>query len=767
VRRVAAVILLICSGACTREAPRFSLENARAHLQMLAGTIGSRAIGTPENARARQYIVDQLKLYGYETRVQETDAQRPDLGVTAHVFNIIATKAGPDRGALGLVSHYDSVPEGPGAGDDAQGVGVMLEAARVLGAREGRRHTVMVLVTDGEEAGLMGAAGLTTDRDVMDRLKAYINLEATGAAGPAILFETGPGNGWIVGPWARSAPHPRGASYTYEIYRRLPNDTDFSILKRYDIPGLNFALVADSYPYHTARDTADRVPDDSLRMTGENIVQTAIALDSRDLTARTSKNQTFFDAGEIIAFSWGPVTAWILAALALAAGVLASFKVIAETIRLVGRGRWMLFVVWTIVGVAIVAEVMIGGTWALREARNVYHPWYAYPQRLFLMLLALGVTAGWAVARAGALLPDRARGPRHPILAWSIALPIWILLAGVTGALAPAAAYLWTLPLLIAGAGLLAIPVTSAPAVRALSVLVLAVTGTLWLHDVSQLLPFLVALLGRLPLITPVWIFAAVMLACGVMVVPPLLAAVATERPIVGPSIATAVLLVACVVTTGFAYAAPAYTYAQPQRRSMRVLNEAGATNATYEISSQEPGIDLEIGAPANWSRVTDAPAFSLPIGAMRWPFVFRTTAASPGPPPASMTALTLTPAAGATDLTMTIVPQSPGLTATFVLPPGVLPIRSNFPGVVTHGRWRAAYIGVPSAGVTWLASFKTSVDSKLPSATAAILSARFPNGTGPQSLPAWLPQEHAVWNLDLVWALAPPGGIPPVAPIK
>ncbi|HEY3885898.1 MAG TPA: M20/M25/M40 family metallo-hydrolase, partial [Vicinamibacterales bacterium] len=198
---------IVAVSACAREAPRFSLENARAHVEMLADTIGSRPIGTPANARARAYIVDQLRLFGYDVRVQEIDARRPELGRTAHVSNIIATKAGGDPRAIGLVSHYDSVPESPGAADDAFGVAVSLEAARVLAARADRRHTLMVLITDGEESGLMGAAGLIEDRDVMDRLHAYINVEAVGSAGTGVLFQTGPGNGWIVKPWAHLAPH--------------------------------------------------------------------------------------------------------------------------------------------------------------------------------------------------------------------------------------------------------------------------------------------------------------------------------------------------------------------------------------------------------------------------------------------------------------------------------------------------------------------------------------------------------------------------------
>src|SRR5262245_15224374 len=121
------IALLPALGACTRSAGLFSESNARAHVAMLAGTIGSRPVGSEANARARAYIIDQLKLYGYEVRVQETDAARPELGRTARVANIIATLTGRRPEAIGLVSHYDSALESPGAGDDGLGVAVVLE----------------------------------------------------------------------------------------------------------------------------------------------------------------------------------------------------------------------------------------------------------------------------------------------------------------------------------------------------------------------------------------------------------------------------------------------------------------------------------------------------------------------------------------------------------------------------------------------------------------------------------------------------------------
>jgi len=350
---------------------------------------------------------------------------------------------------------------------------------------------------------------------------------------------------------------------------------------------------------------------------------------------------------------------------------------------------------------------------------------------------------------------------------WSLTLPLWVALAGMTAARAPAAGYLWTLPLLVAGLGLLAVPAASVAAIRAVSVATLAVAGTLWLYDTVELLRFMVALFGRLPIITPVYVYAAVMLACGAMIVPPLIAAVAAVKPLIRPSLVTAALLACAAVTFGLAYFAPAYTYAQPQRRAARVIVEADASTATYEVASQEPGIDLDAGAPAGWYRATDAPSGSVPFGRFPQPFVFRATAPSPGPAPAAVTEFTLKAVTGGSELTMSVVPREPGLTALFVLPPGVTPARTNFPGVVSRGRWRVAYVAVPPDGVTWRASFKSGVETRLPETRAVVMSSRFPGGAGWQSLPAWLPQQNTVWDLDAIWVLPASSPIAPVGPLR
>src|SRR5512134_3843671 len=149
----ACVCATLLSPACGRPAlTSFSIDRARAHVQMLAGTIGSRPAGTEANDRAREYVVSQLRALGFDVRVQVADARRPEAGLTVRVQNVLAVRPGSQRDAIALVSHYDSSAAAPGGADDGLGVAVSLEAARVLSAMP-LRHTLAVLVTDGEELG--------------------------------------------------------------------------------------------------------------------------------------------------------------------------------------------------------------------------------------------------------------------------------------------------------------------------------------------------------------------------------------------------------------------------------------------------------------------------------------------------------------------------------------------------------------------------------------------------------------------------------------
>jgi hypothetical protein len=659
------------------------------------------------------------------------------------------------------VSHYDSSPESPGAADDALGVAVSLEAARVLAARADRTWSVFVLVTDGEESGLMGAAALVTDREVADRLQTYINVEAAGSAGPGMLFETGPGNGWVVGPWARHAPHPRGASFGYEIYRRLPNDTDFTVLGRHGVPGLNFALVGDGYSYHTARDVPERLSSRTVRDLGENVVAIASALDSVDITRRTTSNAMYFDVGGITALSYSTLAGWLLSGAAIVLGALACVKVVRAAIRVGGAARWLLTAAWATAGFALSAAAMVGSTWALRAAREVYHPWYAHPDRLFLLLVSVGVTAAWAMSRAGRWLPARVHGLRDPIVTWSVTLPVWLALAVAVSWLTPTAGYLWTLPLLTAAVLLLLVPAGSRPVLRGASVLVLAVAATLWLRNTLELLRFMTAVFGRLPLVTPAYVYAAVLVTASIMLAPPFIGAVTGARPLVRPSLVTALALIAVALAGGYAYSAPAYTRDQPQRRSVRALQEADAPGALWEVASLEPGLDLGPGAPAGWTLQPAAAVSTIPWGRLPHPFVFRTTGPSLGAPPLDIADFAMRAVAAGTEVILTVIPRRRGLAVSFVLPPGVTPARSSLPGALRLGQWTATYIAPPEDGIVWRASFAAPAAGQLDALRVVVTESGFAGGSGWQRLPHWIPQARAVWTTSATWVVTPGGGGP------
>ena len=150
-----------------------------------------------------------------------------------------------------------------------------------------------------------------------------------------------------------------------------------------------------------------------------------------------------------------------------------------------------------------------------------------------------------------------------------------------------------------------------------------------------------------------------------------------------------------------------------------------------------------------------------MPWGRFNPPFVFRTRAEPLGSAPAEVTAFTVTPGQGAVDASISVVPRRGALVISFVLPAGIVPVRSNFPGALRLGQWVATFVAPPPEGIAWRATFNSAAAAGVRDARVVISDSGFPAGTGWQRLPSWLPQEHAVWSATATWVLLPP--IPPV----
>lgn len=738
--------IALATSACGPQGDRFVAANARAHVNMLAETIGSRPAGSEANRRAREYLIDQLRTAGLQVRVQETDARRPDLGLAGRVANIVAIRQGPIDDAIAIVAHYDSVADGPGAGDDAFGSAIAVEAARVLGAAP-MRHSLMVLLTDSEESGLLGAAGAMADPTIRDRIAAYLNVEAVGTSGTPLLFETGPGNRWLTSVWARHAPYPRGASFAVEIYKRTPNDTDFSLLKRADIPGLNFAIIGDSTAYHTDRDTAARLDDDSLITGGENVVATVAALDARDLRTRTPQDATYFDVGGAWALAYGPVTALVIGIAAIALGLLAWLRAAGAAVRANGLFRFIVTFIWSLIGAAAVVAAMIAAMWLLRSVREVYHPWYAQMGRAAVFMVTAGIAAGWLLSRAGAVIPGRLHEERHPAAVWGIVLPFWIAVAAAAMWFAPGAGHLATVPLLAAGMLFLALPLHSGIAVRLGSLVVLLIAAGIWMRSAIDLLFYANALLGRLAMVAPVWAFAAILSIAGLFVVPPFIAVVTAGAARLGrPQIFSLFCILALAATGLAAYFGDAYTDRHPLRRFARYVQDDGNKTAMWEIGSNEPGLDVDVSSGLAWQPDNGSMPRTVPVAPLAHPFRF-IARAEPSATPATVS-VTTTPLEGAIEVVVIARPSDPSAFVTLMLPPGVKPVRHNLPGNISAStnRWRSTFVAPPADGVLWRLVLPSDAGPRLGEAGVFVQTAA--------ARPGWLPRERTAWSVRSLYVI-------------
>ena len=109
-------------------------------------------------------------------------------------------------------------------------------------------------------------------------------------------FETSPGDNWLISQYAQAAPYPLASSLMYEIYRRLPNDIDFTVYKSAGYGGLDFAVIGDSAYYHTALDDTAHVDLGSLQHQGSYALALVRHFGDLDLAAAHTEDAVYFNA---------------------------------------------------------------------------------------------------------------------------------------------------------------------------------------------------------------------------------------------------------------------------------------------------------------------------------------------------------------------------------------------------------------------------------------------------------------------------------------
>ena len=173
-----------------------STDQIRSHIRALEG-VRHPVTGPAALEHAADYIVESLRSLGYEM----TEHCFPDNGRPFR--NVIATRSGfryPDERIL-VLAHYDTVEGSPGADDNASGVALLLETARVLARFEFERtvHFIGVNLEENERnddpsSGTRGSRALANFvREHGWSIEGVVVLESVAYAGDDAVQTVPPG----------------------------------------------------------------------------------------------------------------------------------------------------------------------------------------------------------------------------------------------------------------------------------------------------------------------------------------------------------------------------------------------------------------------------------------------------------------------------------------------------------------------------------------------------------------------------------------------
>ena len=581
-------------------APPTAFSATRAMADVRAIGMRPHPLGTADSSRVADYLVRRLQALGM---IAEERSYLVDDSTALHIArwsgglvipneltDVVGVVPGRDRTkpALLLMAHYDTVWGSPGAADDSAGVASILEIVRAIRARGRPARDVIALFTDGEETGLSGAKAFWAGGGLAARVGLVINLESRGAGGRAIMFETGARNGDLMKVFGASVPHPVANSLATFAYKKMPNNTDFSVPRDRGLPGLNFAFLGRAAYYHSPLLTIDRLDPATVQDMGGQALGIASALAFAPALPGRSADATFFDIGGGRFVRYTPGTGWLVV---LAAAGLVGFAWwrARPARRAIATG--------VVTGLWVMAHAVLVLTWLNQlsgagKASNYYDRLAALPRletQAWLALLAVGV-AGFALRRMR---------PRWIAVLPALILAILARTTGAPGLMVWPAAIVGMLAGLFAPAneetgierwiGLVALSVAlsalvqiaAAPAAWVLAWPTLVVALALAVSSLAPGLAPIVAAIAVLVMAPPLIAFAHfLMLGLGaptpqvlMVAIPSLFAALwplARMRWGQGVSIAVAVLLVAGVAlalqvrTDPMAQTVPAYSLVDP-----------------------------------------------------------------------------------------------------------------------------------------------------------------------------------------------------------
>jgi hypothetical protein len=182
----------------------------------------------------------------------------------------------------------------------------------------------------------------------MQDVTVVLSVEMRGGGGPSVMFETGAENGLIVRAFDRATHRAYGFSFATEVYRRLPNDTDFTPFRQAGVQGLNFAGGGRANVYHQAYDDVDHLDERTVQHHGVQVLGVTRVLAEQDLTEVDAPDATFFPVPLLGLVVYPTVAGYGVA------GVLVLLLIVATLLLRRGSGGFGGVAVGFVVGLAVV-----------------------------------------------------------------------------------------------------------------------------------------------------------------------------------------------------------------------------------------------------------------------------------------------------------------------------------------------------------------------------------------------------------------------------
>lgn len=577
---------------------QFSAERALIELRNLLGDESPHPVGRDANRAVRQRLIARLESMGLRPEVQSSVGCSTKFATCAQVQNVLAEIPGTSRDAIALMAHYDSVAPSPGAGDDGAGVAAILEMARVIQAEPEHRNRILLVFTDAEEAGLLGAEAFFAEHPWAADIEAVINLEGAGSGGPVFLLRAAPRSGHLIDAFRDVAHYPLAESMAEEVFKHMPNDTDFSVAMAAGKSGVDFAFSGERNHYHTPLDTIDNLDAATVQHHGENALPLVRALIDQDLRVK-QPSLVYTSISADLWFVWPPGTGNVLALAGLGLALLACWRSAARTTSIA-------IAALAAAGVMLLIVLLeIGLLWAADQLAGVRPEWPANPWPWRGLLYAAPIAA---IALIGPWLASRLRSDALLLGSWFT----WALLASVMAWFLPLAAYMLIVPLLPAAIACAALSFTRASPASHAWVAVALVLPAAWFllglaygGELTQGLKLAPIIFGPLALL-------------GVALLP----AATVDRGRVVTAVATAAIAVSLVAAASVA----PYSPHRPQHLSFIHVQEARSDEAAIVAISEDPlpqsvraGTAFEAGTqPFPWSgpTFTAAPADAATLSA-------------------------------------------------------------------------------------------------------------------------------------------------------